>query len=198
MNFLKSRIDGLGIDQITLQRFAVVLNCGVMTTPFKYLGLLVGGSHKKGSFWGGVIKKLKSRLCRWKGRLLSLDKRICLIKFVLSSIPLFYMSLYKLSVVVLKEIERIQRQFLWGWRSEGMKIVWASWKKVCESREDKGLGIIDLKDFNLAWKWIWHLGTDKGCFWKDILESKYGGWRRLRDQWINAKESLWWKDLKEV
>ena len=33
---------------------------------------------------------------------------------MLSSIMLFYMSLYKLSVVVLKEIERIQRAFSVG------------------------------------------------------------------------------------
>jgi len=57
-----------------------------------------------------------------------------------------------------------------------------------------------LKDFNfdLLEKWIWRLGTDKGGLWKDILEFKYGGWRRLRDQRNNVKESLWWKDLKEV
>ena len=90
----------------------VVLNCEVMTTPFKYLRMLVGGSHKRGAFWGGVIDKFKSRLSKWKSRLLSLVGRICLIKPVLSSIPLFYMSPYKLHVVVLKEIMRIQRQFL--------------------------------------------------------------------------------------
>jgi len=83
-----------------------------MTTPFKYLGMLVRGSHKRGAFWGGVIEKLKSRLSRWKCRLLSLVRRICLIKFVLSSIPLFYMSLYKLPIVVLKEIVRIHSQYL--------------------------------------------------------------------------------------
>ena len=61
-----------------------------------------------------MIEKLKSRLSRWKGRLLSLAEKICLIKFVLSSIPLFYMSLFKLSVVILKEIVRIQRHFFIG------------------------------------------------------------------------------------
>jgi len=87
-----------------------------------------------------------------------------------------------------------------GWGSERRKIVWTSWKKVCESREADGLGIIDLKVFSIALlgKWIWRLGTNKGGLWKDILESKYGGWRRLRDQRNNVKESFWWKDLKEV
>jgi len=53
VNFLKNRIGGLGIDQITLQRFATVLNCEMMTTPFKYLELLVGGVIREMFF--GVV-----------------------------------------------------------------------------------------------------------------------------------------------
>ena len=48
---------------------------------------------------------------------------------------------------------------------------------MCEPRETGGLGIIDLRVFNLALlgKWIWRLGSDKDGLWKEILESKYGG-----------------------
>jgi len=41
-------------------------------------------------------------------------------------------------------------------------------------------------------------GTNKGGLWKEILDSKYGGWRSLKDGGKNSKDSLWWKDLKEV
>jgi len=73
--------------------------------------------------------------------------------------------------VVEEKIVRIQRNFLWDWGSEGRKIAWASWKKVCEPREIEGLGIIDLRIFNLALlgKWIWRLGLDKGGLWKEIF-----------------------------
>ena len=59
-------------------------------------------------------------------------------------------------VGVANEIVSIQRNFLWGWGSDGRKVAWASWKKVCEAREDGRLGIIDLRIFNLALlgKWI--------------------------------------------
>ena len=82
--------------------------------------------------------------------------RICLIKFVLSSIPLFSMSLFKLPSGVVGKLIRIQRNFLWGWAAEGRKIAWASWSLVCKPREFGGLGIMDLKLFNLALlgKWI--------------------------------------------
>ena len=123
-----------------------------------------------------------------------------MLKSVLSSIPLFFMSLFKLPSVVAEKLVRIQRNFLWGWGSDGRKIAWASWKKVCEPRDYGGLGIINLRLFNLALlgKWIWRLGTNKGGLWKGILVSKYGGWRSLREEGKVGRGSLWWKDLKEV
>jgi len=71
---------------------------------------------------------------------------------------------------------------------------------VCEAREDGGLRIIDLRTFNLALlgKWVWRLGSDKGGLWKEIIVSKYGGWRSLREEGKDNKESIWWKDLRKV
>jgi len=40
--------------------------------------------------------------------------------------------------------------------------------------------------------------TEKDGPWKEILESKYGGWRNLQEQRSNAKDSSWWRDLKGV
>jgi len=35
--------------------------------------------------------------------------------------------------------------------------------------------------------------------WKEIIESKYGGWRSLKEQMVNNnKVSLWWRGLKEI
>ena len=105
----------------------IILSDGkVMVTPFIYLGLPVGGSHKRGVFWSGVLERVQSKLSRWRGRCLSLAGRICLIKSVLSSIPLFFMSLFKLPSVVAEKLVRLQRNFLWGWGSDGRKIAWVS------------------------------------------------------------------------
>ena len=54
---------------------------------------------------------------------------------------------------------------------------------MCKAREDGGLDIIDLRTFNLALldKWIWCLESDKGGLWKEVIDSKYGGWRSLRE-----------------
>ena len=95
------------MDKSEIQHFVVLLNCDVMNTPFKYLGLLVGGCHKRSAFWADVLERMKSILGSWKGRFLSLARIVCLIKFVLSSIPLFYVSLFKFPSLVLKEIVKL-------------------------------------------------------------------------------------------
>jgi len=172
-----------------------------MKTPFKYLGCLpVGGFHKRDVFWVGVLDKIESKLSSWKGRFLSLAGKICLFKFVLSPIPLFYVSLYKVFAMVLNEIVKLQRNFLWSWGSEERKIARVSWKKVCEPLDVGGLDIMDIRLFNsaLLGKWIWRLHSHKGGLWKQILESKYGGWRSLKESRVYNKDSLWWRDLKGI
>jgi len=42
------------------------------------------------------------------------------------------------------------------------------------------------------------LGSKKGGLWKEVLVSKYGGWRSLGEGGKSSTSSLWWKDLKEV
>jgi len=44
VNFLNSRIGGLGIDLTTIQHFMAILKCDMILTLFKYLGMLVGVS----------------------------------------------------------------------------------------------------------------------------------------------------------
>jgi len=84
------------------------------------------------------------------------------------------------------------KRLLWGWGSEGRKIAWVSWDRLCATREDGELGVRDLKLFNIVLlsKWIWRLKTDINGLWKEILESKYRGWRELKSTIINNKDSL--------
>jgi len=69
------------------------------------------------------------------------------------------------------------------------------------SRDAGGLGIINVRQLNMALleKWIWRLNLDKGGLWREVIESKYGGWRSLKDQRVrNNKASLWWRDFEEI
>jgi len=176
VNFHKSRLAGIGVQPTTIHRYSTLLNCGTMKVPFTYLGILVGGNQRRKEFWQGLMSKIRKRLSRWKGRHISFAGRATLIKSVLSVMPLFFISLFKMPSIVRKEIVKIQRDFLWGWGHEGRKIAWVKWETICKPKEEGGLGIKDLKRFNYALlgKWKWRLGKEERGLWSDILFSKYG------------------------
>jgi len=170
-----------------------------MAVPFKYLGLEVGGNLRRKKFWEPVIDKLETRLSTWRGRFLSMAGRICIIKSVLTAVPLYYLYIFRAPESVCKNINSIQRRFLWGWGKEKKPISWVSWKNVCKSKQEGGLGILDVRDFNHAllakWKWRW-LSDEKGR-WKDILESKYGEGSEGSQSSLRL-QSWWWRNLRKV
>ena len=68
---------------------------------------------------------------------------------------------------------------------EQKKIVWVKWDTMCLPKEKGGLGIRDIKCFNLALLEKWNL-------------FQYGGWRNLDGERRGNNESLWWHDLKSM
>ena len=192
INFHKSKLVGINVPRNNVVCYTKTLNCAQMGIPFTYLGLEVGGNPRKKIFWEPVLNKLKSRLNVWKGRFLSMAGRICLIKSVITAIPLYYMSLFRALEVVCKSIISIQRRFLWGWGKEKRPISWISWKTLCKSREEGGLGLRDIRKFYVALlaKWKWHCISNEKGRWKECLESKYGS--ELEIPQTSAKLQSWW------
>ena len=123
-----------------------------------------------------------------------------LINSMLTSIPIYFFSFFRVHKKVENKIVRLQRKFLWGSASEQNKIAWIRWEKVCLPKVDGGLGVKDIRSFNTALlgKWKWKLFQKQGELWARVIESKYGGWRSLNETPRANKESIWWKDLKNV
>ena len=107
VNYSKSKVGGVGVNINQTTIFASILNCDIMKAPFSYLGVTVGGNHKRCAFWEGVLNKLGSKLCSWKGKSISLAGRVCLIKSVLTSLPLFYVFLFCMPATMVKEVKKI-------------------------------------------------------------------------------------------
>ena len=142
------------------------------------------------------MDKIKARLSAWKGKCLSLAGKVCLVKSVLTSIPLFYLSIFKAPLSVCKKISSIQRRFIWAWGADKKRISWVSWENVCKAKEEGGLGVKDIRMFNCALlaKWNWRMLSEEKGKWKEILVSKYytGG---VRTEVSGNYSSWWWKDL---
>jgi len=105
-NYFKSKVGGEVINSDKLLRYASALNCVIMKAHFTYLGMKVGGNHKRLGFSDVVLEKIEKRLRKRKGKFLSMAGRVCLIKFVLNSIPLFHISCFYMSMSILKELEK--------------------------------------------------------------------------------------------
>lgn len=94
VNFHKSALGVVGISNLDMIIYSKCLNCNQITLPFKYLGIMIGDNPRRIVFWNPIINKIKSRLSTWKGRMLSMAGRICLIKSVITVLPLVYVSFF--------------------------------------------------------------------------------------------------------
>jgi len=112
VNFHKSMVGAVGISELDKCVYAKCLNSRHMDMPFKYLSMVIGGNPRRCEFWTPILDKIRSRLSRWKGRLLSMTGQICLIKSVISALPLFYFYFLKALVGVCNQIRCIQAKFL--------------------------------------------------------------------------------------
>ena len=132
------------------------------------------------------MKKVKARLSACKGKCLSLVGRVCLIKSVLTSIPLFYLSFYKALTSVCNKISSIQRSFLWAWGNDHKHISWVRWENVCKTKEEGGLGVKDIRMFNRALlaKWKWRPMSEE----KREVERDFGIQVLY---WCSKKSKLW-------
>ncbi|GKD20976.1 hypothetical protein Tco_1222679, partial [Tanacetum coccineum] len=70
-----------------------------------------------------------------KLKTLSSEERLRLIKSVLTAIPLYHMSIFKVLISVLNNMESIRRNFFNGVEGLDRKLTWNAWKNVLASKE---------------------------------------------------------------
>ncbi|GJT95671.1 RNA-directed DNA polymerase, eukaryota [Tanacetum coccineum] len=96
------------------------------------------------SSWEETIGKLSFRLSKWKLKALSIGGRLTLIKYVLSPLPLYHMSIFKYPMVVLKILKSIRRNFFNGVANSDRKLSLIGWKNILASKKNGGLGALDI------------------------------------------------------
>jgi len=116
INFPKSSIGGIGVDDTLLYTYAHFLNCFYMDFPFVYLSVPIGANPRRESVWSKVLEKCRKKLSVWRQKTLSLGGRVTFINLVFSSIPLFFLSFLKIFVGVAKKIiSSYAKEFFVGW-----------------------------------------------------------------------------------
>ncbi|CAL5412431.1 unnamed protein product [Camellia sinensis] len=199
INYHKSVIAGIGVDEVLLRSFASRLNCAHQRLPFKYLGLPLGANPSRSSTWKPVLDKFKQKSSTWKRRLLSFAGRLTLIKSIMSNLPIYYLSLFKIPMGVAKASEKIQANFLWGGSDLRRKVHIVRWDTVTKSKHLGGLGIRSIIVMNkcLLLKWWWKFRSEIYTLWKDVLCSKYnmrgGRWVPCMER--NNRNLKIWSDI---
>ncbi|KAE8655306.1 2-succinylbenzoate--CoA ligase [Hibiscus syriacus] len=66
-------------------------------------------------------------------------------------------------------------KFLWGGGMDRNKIRWVSWPNVCKSKEEGGLGVLNILNMNraLLGKWSWRFANERNAVWRRLICSKY-------------------------
>ncbi|XP_071718103.1 uncharacterized protein [Rutidosis leptorrhynchoides] len=104
VNFRKSKLYGIGTSTTETEQMARYINCSAGSTPFTYLGLPIGVPTSHASSWQPIVEKFDKRLSDWAAKSISFGGRLTIIKSILSSIPLYYFSLFHTPAAILKII----------------------------------------------------------------------------------------------
>ena len=125
--------------------------------PSCYLGLPLGAPFKSVSVWDGVEERFQKRLAMWKRRYISKGRRLTLTRSTLSSMSIYFMSLFCMSRKVRLRLEKIQKDFLWAGGALVRKPHLVRWNTVCLEKRKSGLGVRNLSLMNIALlsKWNW-------------------------------------------
>lgn len=71
-----------------------------------------------------------------------------MLRSVLESVTTYYLSLFQAPKLVVNQLERVMRDFLWSSSREKRKIHWVSLKDMCKPVSYGGLGIRPLEISN--------------------------------------------------
>ncbi|GJW23038.1 RNA-directed DNA polymerase, eukaryota, reverse transcriptase zinc-binding domain protein [Tanacetum coccineum] len=159
MNLHKSKLMGIAIENDKIARAANKIGCLTLKSPFSYLGIKVGGLMSRVNSWDKVVDSLYARLSKWKMKTLSIGGRLTLLKSVLGSMPIYYMSLFKVPSQVLKKMEAIRSHFFNGAEAHENKMCWTE---------------------PLMIKWTWRFRNDGNSLWSKFIRAMYGSDGKLK------------------
>lgn len=107
----------------------------------RYLGVFISTqSSQRDLTHDLLVQKFHSHLAGCKINLLSHAGRPALIKSMLMTIPVYYMSLNKIPTHTIKELNSLVRKFLWRKLGSDRYLSMVTWSKICLDTEG-GLGI---------------------------------------------------------
>ena len=140
-----------------------------------YIGTHILIDRRNKRVYNFIIDKLRARLASWKANSLSFVGCLTLINFVTIALPTHIMQCTLLPTEVRKEIDKLNRNFLWGDTTSNKKMHLKKWSIVTLPKAVGGLGIKRSLPRNKALlaKRAWALRSNNSDPWAITLKCKY-------------------------
>ncbi|WZZ36966.1 hypothetical protein YC2023_020367 [Brassica napus] len=172
----------------------------------KYLGLPEHFGRRKRNIFNSIIDRIRQKVLSWSTRFLSGAGKEVLLKSILTAIPAYAMSCFRLPGSLCKQIQSILTRFWWDSKPDVRKIWWVAWSKLTLPKSLGGLGFRDIECYNqfLLAKIAWRLICDPRSLLVQTLLGKYCQDSSIRDVTCPSSAShgwrgiLWGRDLLEL
>ncbi|XP_026454120.1 uncharacterized protein LOC113355467 [Papaver somniferum] len=150
------------------------LGMNVVTFPDRYVGVKVMSGDVKYHHVSNVVEKIKDQLSSWKGRMLSFQVRVVLVKSVIVSYSIHNMAVYKWPRKFIHQCEVAIRNFVWSGDSQVSISFMVAYNKVYAPYNEDGLGITQMRVMNKAilMKLCWNICSSKKA-WAGYLRAKF-------------------------
>jgi hypothetical protein len=165
INFHKSELFGFGETKDRIADYVEMFGCKEGEMPFKYVGIPMSSRKFLNKDWSAIEDRFQ-KTEYWKGKLLSSGGRLVLINSVLSSLPMFLMSFFKIPQGVVEKLDYYRSHFFWQCDEHKKKYRLAKWSILRKPKSVGGLGIIDLEVQNKCFvsKWLFKLLNEDGLW----------------------------------
>lgn len=163
----------------------------------KYLGLPELFGRKKRDIFAAILDRIRQKTQSWTTRFLSGTGKQVLLKAVLSAMPCYAMSCFKIPKSLCKQIQSLLTRFWWDANPQQRKMCWIAWSTLTKPKQAGGLGFRDIESFNdaLLAKIGWRILTQPQSLVARVLRGKYLRDSTFMDFSVSANASHGWRSI---
>ena len=178
-------------------KMKAILNIQKVGGLGKYLGLPEHFGRKKKDLFSSIVDRIQVKASGWSNRHLSPAGKMVMLHSVLTPIPSYSMTCFKLPVSLCQRIQSALTRFWWGDKDGNRKMAWVSWDKMTQPKVNGGLNFKDFQSFNDAFlaKLSWRLIHNPSCLLSRVLMGKYCPETSFLQATHKSVESHGWRGL---
>lgn len=168
--------------------------------PIRYLRVPLVTKMVTSKVCRALIDSIKNRVNSWKNKCLSFAGRLQLVASVLSSLHIYWCSLFILPMAVCKTIDSLFCSFLWAKGENSRGMVSVCWTDVCKPKSQGGLGLKFVHEWNnaLMAKHLWNILSNKETIWVKWVKIHRIKGKNLWDVELKSGQSWAWKHLLKL